>query len=77
MPDADRRLLPTERDFDPWHGNLDAQCAWRHFGGLTLDQAHARFRENPLGYQEDFMFMGPVAFAFYFPVIEDYPGSQA
>ena len=72
MPKPSRRSLPNERDFDPWKGDLDAQCAWRHFGGLTLDEARATFRENPLGYQEDFMFMGPVAFAFYFPVIEDH-----
>ena len=63
---------PTERDFDPWNGNLDAQCAWRNFGGLTLDEAHAKFRENPLRYQEDFMWMGGRAFAYYFPVVEDH-----
>lgn len=64
--------LPTERDFDPWNGNLDAQSAWRDFGGLTLDEAHAKFRENPLKYQEDFMFMGGKAFAYYLPVLEDH-----
>jgi hypothetical protein len=64
--------FPTEHDFGPWGGNLDAQSAWSHFGGLTLDQARERFRENPLYYQEDFMFMGGGAFAFYFPVIDDY-----
>jgi hypothetical protein len=64
--------LPTERDFDPWSGDLDAQCAWRNFGGLRIDQAEAKFRENPQCYQEDFMFMGGKAFAYYFPVIEDY-----
>src|SRR5437016_1967456 len=64
--------LPTERDFDPWNGDLDSQSAWRDFGGLTLDEAHAKFRENPLYYQEDFMFMGGKAFAFYFPVVEQH-----
>lgn len=72
MSKTPARSLPTERDFDPWNGNLDAQCAWKHFGGLTLDEAKARFLENPLCYQEDFMFMGPKAFAYYYPVIEDY-----
>jgi hypothetical protein len=62
--------LPTERDFDPYGGDLDAQCAWKDFGGLTLEQARQRFEENPLHYQEDFMFMGPRAFVYYFPVIE-------
>ena len=63
-------LLPTERDFDPLSGDADAQRAWEHFGGLTLDEAHAKFRKNPLYYQEDFMFMGGKAFAYYFPVLE-------
>ncbi|MGO8750670.1 MAG: hypothetical protein ACLQNE_32370 [Thermoguttaceae bacterium] len=64
--------LPTEVDFDPYGGDLDAQCAWRNFGGLTLDEATRKFRERPEIYQEDFMFMGGRAFAFYFPVIESY-----
>jgi hypothetical protein len=62
--------LPTKKDFDPYDGNLDAASAWREFGGLTLDQAYKRFLSNSLSYQEDFMFMGPAAFSFYFPVIE-------
>jgi hypothetical protein len=51
---------------------LDAQNAWANFGGLNLLEAKARFRENPLCYQEDFMFMGGKAFAYYFPVIEEH-----
>ncbi|MCA9013586.1 MAG: hypothetical protein KDB01_27735 [Planctomycetaceae bacterium] len=62
--------LPTELDFDPFQCDLDAQRAWRNFGGLTLDEAHAKFEECPESYQEDFMFMGGMAFAFYYPVIE-------
>lgn len=42
----------TERGFDPWNGTLDAQIAWRDVGGLPLDEANAKFRENPLYYQE-------------------------
>lgn len=62
--------LPTETDFDPYQGDLDAQCAWRNFGGLTLGEAFVKFEESPETYQEDFMFMGGRAFAFYFPVID-------
>ena len=62
--------LPTEKDFDPYGGDLDAQWAWKNFGGLTLDEATSKFRERPEIYQEDFMFMGGKAFAFYFPVVE-------
>jgi hypothetical protein len=64
--------LPTESDFDPYGGDLDAQTAWRNFGGLTLEEANRRFREHPEYYQEDFMFMGGKAFAYYFPIIETY-----
>ena len=64
--------LPSEGDFDPYHGCLDAQCAWRNFGGLDLDSAYRKFCENPSYYQEDFMFMGPAAFTFYFPVVDRY-----
>ncbi len=62
--------LPAAGDFDPWGGDLDALHAWRNFGGLNLDQAFRLFLENPLHYQEDFMFMGPAAFDHYFPVLD-------
>jgi hypothetical protein len=65
-------LLPTERDFVPHDEDLDAQCAWQNFGGLTLDEANRKFREAPESYQEDFMFMGGKAFAFYYPVIDGF-----
>lgn len=44
--------LPSERDFDPYGGDLDAQCAWRNFGGLTLEEAIRRFRERPEIYKK-------------------------
>ena len=62
--------MPGATDFDPWGGNLDALHAWKNFGGL--DPAYRLFLENPLYYQEDFMFMGPVAFDYYFPVVDRY-----
>lgn len=62
--------LPSEQDFDPHGGDLDAQCAWRNFGGLTLAQAYDLFVSRPDIYQEDFMFMGSTAFEYYFPVID-------
>ena len=67
-----QHALPTERDFDPFEGCLDAQSAWKHFGGKTLDEAYQLFCSNPLHYQEDFMFMGHAALAFYFPVLARY-----
>jgi len=75
LPEQNRmnsELLPTEIDFDPYGGDLDALNAWKNFGRLTLEQARQRFEENPLHYQEDFMFMGSRAFVYYFPVIEGF-----
>lgn len=67
-----RQLLPTKYDFVPTAENLDELCAWEHFGGLTLEEAKTLFEENPLYYQEDFMFMGANAFLFYFPVLDQF-----
>ncbi len=64
--------LPTRDDFDPWGGDLDAKHAWKMFGGLTLEEARMVFLDCPESRQEDFMFMGGKAFAYYFPIIEDY-----
>lgn len=60
----------TREDFDPSGCDLDAQGAWRDFGGKTLDEAYELFSSNPLFYQERFMFMGSRAFEYYFPVID-------
>ena len=69
--------IPDAKDFANWgegdlSGDLDALYAFKHFGGMTLDEAKVRFAENPSYYQEDFMFMGTNAFIFYFPVLDDY-----
>jgi hypothetical protein len=70
MNDSSR--LPTEQHFDPYGGDLDAQWAWKNFGGLTLEEAKVKFRQIPEHYYEDFMFMGGKAFAYYYPVIDSY-----
>ena len=64
--------LPTQKGFDPTGCCLDANHAWEMFGGLTVEEACIKFLQHPQFYQEDFMFMGGVAFAYYFPVIERY-----
>jgi len=63
--------LPSQSDFDPWSGCLDAISAWNHFGGLLLQEAKVKFAGNPFKYSEDFMFMGPKAFAYYLPALID------
>lgn len=73
--------IPTESDFT-WDGgpirgfDPDVREAWKNFGGLSLEEAHAKFREKPRYYGEDFGWMGARAFAYYFPVIEDYLRSE-
>ena len=64
--------LPTEADFDPFGGGLDAQCAWGYFGGNSIRNAFKLFRSKPYIHCEDFMFMGPKAFDYYFPVLDRY-----
>ena len=63
---------PTKADFDPADGDLDALIAWKNFGGLSRPEAYKKFCEFPETYQEDFFFMGGVAFLYYFPVLEKY-----
>ena len=69
-----RGELPDEREFGAIGElmDLDAEYAWEMFGGKSLDEAYEIFRANPLCRQEDFMFMHPPAFAYYFPVLEKY-----
>jgi hypothetical protein len=57
--------LPTAREINPVPTDLDGKCAEKHFLGKTLQQAEALFREASIIYQEDLMFMGPIAFRFY------------
>jgi hypothetical protein len=64
--------LPRQRDFAASKDDLDGMSAWKNFGGLTVSAAHQKFCEIPECYQEDFMWMGGVAFLFYFPVIDRY-----
>lgn len=72
VADIRPEALPSQADFDPWDGDLDAQSAWREFGGLTIEEAYAKFWEAPDVYQEDFMSMGTRAFHYYFPVVDEY-----
>lgn len=69
---GDIERLPTQNEFDPSGCCLDANHAWEMFGALTVEEASIKFSRHPQFYQEDFMFMGGVAFAYYFPVIERY-----
>ena len=68
--------LPTRAEID-LYGSLDEAVACEHFLGKTLDEAVAMFEENSLAYQEDLMWMGPRAFAFYVPAVTRYLATEA
>ena len=63
--------IPSQSDFCADLGG-DAGYAWRNFGGLDLHEAYQRFLEGPAMYQEDFMWMFPRAFEYYYPVVDRY-----
>ena len=50
----------------------DAGYAWRNIGGMTLEAAYEKFFECPEINQEDFMWMFPRAFEYYYPVVDRY-----
>ena len=64
--------LPTEREINVHPGCLDGEYAVKMFLGKTLEEAEMLFRENGLARQEDLMYMGPVAFVFYFRAALNY-----
>jgi hypothetical protein len=68
--------LPTAKEIDPYD-SLDGQVACKNFLGKSLDEAEVLFRENSLRYQEDLMWMGPVAFRFYVTAVIRYIQSEA
>lgn len=58
--------LPTEREINPHSGCLDGEYAVKMFLGKTLNEAELLFQEDGLSRQEDLIWMGPIAFVFYF-----------
>jgi hypothetical protein len=63
--------LPTAEEINVFD-SLDERCAVENFLGKDLEQARSLFREDFRRYQEDLMFMGPLAFQFYVPAAIDY-----
>ena len=74
MPNGFSRMAaspPTAGEINVFD-SLDERCAVENFLGKDLEQAQALFRENFLYYQEDLMWMGPIAFRFYVPAAINY-----
>lgn len=67
---------PSARDINP-HGSLDEVVAADHFLHKSLEEAEMLFREDSALYQEDLMWMGPRAFAYYLPAAIQYVKSEA
>jgi hypothetical protein len=63
-PTVHKESLPTAKEINPFD-TLDGRYAESHFLGKTLDEAEALFRQHSTYYEEDLMWMGPVAFCFY------------
>lgn len=63
--------LPTKADINVYD-SPDEQSASDHFFGKTLVQVEILFRESSEYYQEDLMWMGPVAFSFYLKAAINY-----
>ncbi|HEY4258687.1 MAG TPA: hypothetical protein VGM98_00950 [Schlesneria sp.] len=68
--------LPTRQEISPYD-DLDGRVACEHFLGKTLEEAEALLRENSLYYQENLMWMGPVAFRYYLPAVVEFIRSEA
>ena len=68
--------VPARSDINVYD-SLDERRACEHFLGKTVEQAEALFRENSLYYQEDLMWMGPVAFCYYVHAAINYIRSEA
>jgi hypothetical protein len=68
--------LPTRQEICP-HDDLDGRVACEHFLGRSLEEAEALFRASSMYYQEDFMWMGAVAFRFYLPAVVQFVRSEA
>src|SRR5688572_183983 len=76
-PDRSPMRLPTAREINPIPEDLDGQCAEQHFLAKSLEEAEALFREASIVYQEDLMFMGPIAFRFYVQAAINYIQSES
>ena len=58
--------LPSEAEINPFgDDDLDGAFAAQNLLGKSVQEAAALLAENSMHYQEDYQWMGPVAFCFY------------
>src|SRR5437899_3169078 len=56
--------------------DLDVRHAWKVFGGRSLEDAYREFTQNPFGRVDNFRWVAPEAFVFYFPIVARYVTSE-
>lgn len=67
--------VPTQSEINIYN-SLDEMTACDHFLNKTIEQAEMLFIENSSYYQEDLMWMGPLAFNFYLQAVIRYLKSE-
>lgn len=68
--------IPVKSEIDV-HGSADEAVACKNFLGKTVAEAEALFQAASMTHQEDLMWMGPRAFAYYLPAALAYLRSEA
>jgi hypothetical protein len=56
--------------------DLDVKHAWETFGGKTVEDAYRGFKEAAFPQVENFRWIAPEAFVYYFPVVLRYVMSE-
>jgi hypothetical protein len=71
------KRLPTALEINPYPENLDGKWAEKNFFGKSVDEAEAMIAKAPYAYTEDFTYLGPVAFIYYFESALNFLTSEA
>jgi len=56
--------------------DLDVKHTWKTFGGKTVEDAYRGFKEAAFPQVENFRWIAPEAFVYYFPVVLRYVTSE-
>ena len=57
--------------------DLDVKHAWKTFGGKTVEDAYRSFEQAAFPQVENFRWIAPEAFIYYFPIVLRYVKSKA
>ena len=62
-------MIPTAKEINPYPGDLDGEWAVKNWFGKTIEDGISMYMKSPGSYNEDFMYLGEVAFNYYFDAI--------